>query len=275
VFEVQDGIRVRQFRASPVRSAERGKGKATTAAAGRVGCAATVSRPPGLVSIRAWRPYSTTGTALLPWQFRRAEFLAGRTRDAFRGTRGKGRKLPTPRQEPTDRDLVNTADVCGWRAVPGPRRTRPRMSWGLPRVSARSRDLALCGGGRVGGTTDYCGRLGSRSRRGARPFSTRPPLPGTTRLLVVPFPGSQGDHRIVGRADQRPGRGQHGGSVPRPARPHRRGADVDPRRPGLNGSKGSGRACRTASPPCTPPEREGVPHERDLTTATCASGQPR
>jgi PPOX class probable F420-dependent enzyme len=33
------------------------------ATAGRVGCAATVSRPRDLVSIRAWRPYSTTGTA--------------------------------------------------------------------------------------------------------------------------------------------------------------------------------------------------------------------
>jgi hypothetical protein len=163
----RDGIAERgRVGGSRPRSAERGKGKATTAAAGRVGCAATyrdllalVYGPGALLDHR---------TAAMPGRFEERSSWPGGPGCVPRNA-GKGRRLPAPAPGPGRSRPVDTAGVCGWRAVPGPRRRWSRTSRGLPRVSARPRRPRCCGGGRVGGTTGYCGRLGGRSRRGRTP----------------------------------------------------------------------------------------------------------
>jgi hypothetical protein len=149
------------------------RGEAATAAAGRVGCAATVSRPPG--------PGLDTGLAALldhrdgrccPNGVRRAEFLAERAPGAFRGTRRKGRRLPIPRAGNQQIEISSTPPTCGWRAVPGSRRRWSRTSRGLPRVSTRSRRPRACGGGPVGARIRHVEFSGCGSPRNRIPRRT-------------------------------------------------------------------------------------------------------
>jgi hypothetical protein len=103
--------------------------------------------------------------------------------------RGKGKAATGPRAGTGRSRPVDTADVCGWRVVPGSRRRRSRTSRGLPRVSVRSRRSRACGGGLVGGTTNIVVAWAAVPDEGARLFSTRPTLPGATQLAVVPISG--------------------------------------------------------------------------------------
>jgi hypothetical protein len=200
VFEVQDGIRVRQFlvpRVDP-RSAERDKGEAATAAAGRVGCAATVSRPPG-------RGLDTGLAALLDHRdgavvlagFDEPNSWPGRAgvRSAERGER-KATTDPCARNRQIEISSTRPACAVG-EPSPAPRRTRSRMSLG---PAARFRPPAS-----ISRLWRWPGwRKNRLSWSPGRPFPTRrTPVPdehvrpGATRLAVVQFPGSLGDHRIV------------------------------------------------------------------------------
>jgi hypothetical protein len=179
------------------RSAERGKGKAATAAAGRVGCAATVSRPPG-------RGLDTGLAALLDHRdgaVAPASFDEPNSWPAQPGARsaerGRGRHLPIPAP---GTDGSRSVGHCRRVRLASRPRPAPEVVTHEPRPAARfhpfvsTSDLWRWLGWR---NNEYRGRLGGRSRRGARPFPTKPIRPGATRLAVVPSPESLGDHRIV------------------------------------------------------------------------------
>jgi hypothetical protein len=83
------------------------------------------------------------------------------------------------------------------RAVPDPGRVQPSHEQGFPVIPPARVDLA---GGEVAGLAalpNHVVALAAVPDWGARPFSTRPSLPGARGLAVVPFPPSQSDHRIV------------------------------------------------------------------------------
>jgi hypothetical protein len=88
--------------------------------------------------------------------------------DAFRGTRPEGAKLPGARRSRP--------------GTPGRTSTRPGLPRAPPdRLDPRPGDVAG-----VGFTTESCGCVGGRPRRGGTPVYDERVLPGATRLAVVP-----------------------------------------------------------------------------------------
>jgi hypothetical protein len=191
-------LRARGDGLSVGRVPERGKREAATAAAGRVGCAATVSRPPG--------PGLDTGLAALldhrdgrccPNGVRRAEFLAERAPGAFCGTRRKGRRLPIPRAGNQQIEISSTPPTCvvgepsparagGGHARAGACRAFPPVRVDLAPVEvARLAEQPII----VAAWAAVPDEAPARSDETA--------AAGCHSTARGPFPGSQGDHRIV------------------------------------------------------------------------------
>jgi hypothetical protein len=88
-------------------------------------------------------------------------------------------------------DQANAA----WRTVPDPRRKLVEHEPGLPCIPPVRVVLIRVKMVRLGSLPNYVVALTAVPDLGARPFSTRPPMPGAYATACGPVPRAKGDHK--------------------------------------------------------------------------------